>query len=158
MLRNGARALSLGPRQVGPFIWWCVLDQRIAIWTMLISPTLAILAVFLEPGFLIGALLWVVLSRTVLALYLFRYARRADMTWPFLLYANQLLNAVVKAWLQFFLARQNWSNRGKQKAGEGGWAGRVKGAVAWAQMTIAIATFVYGVAYLSGRLPDPGIF
>src|SRR5437588_3333795 len=35
MLRNGSRALALGPRRCGFFIWWCVLDQRMSIWTSL---------------------------------------------------------------------------------------------------------------------------
>ncbi len=155
MLRNGARALALGPRQVGPFIWWCVLDQRLAIWTMLISPVLAILAIFLEPRYLYGVLIWIVLSRLVLALYLFRYARRVDMSWPVLLYANQLVNAAVKAWLQFFLAKQSWANRGGQKAGAGGVVGALKAGLATLQMAVALIAFVYLVAWLTGRTAGP---
>ncbi len=41
MLRNGSRAIALGPRRVGFFIWWCIIDQRLAMWTMLFSPVLA---------------------------------------------------------------------------------------------------------------------
>ncbi|MCH2166611.1 MAG: glycosyltransferase family 2 protein, partial [Oceanicola sp.] len=77
MLRNGSRALALGPRQVGPFIWWCILDQRLAIWTMLISPVLALMALYVQPSYLIGVALWIMLSRLTLSLYLFRYARSA---------------------------------------------------------------------------------
>ncbi len=29
-LRNGQRAIALGPRTTGFFIWWCLIDQRIA--------------------------------------------------------------------------------------------------------------------------------
>ncbi|MEM0935470.1 MAG: glycosyltransferase [Pseudomonadota bacterium] len=159
MLRNGARALDLGPRQVGTFIWWCVLDQRIAIWTMLFSPMLIILAAFMEPGYLIGAAIWVVFSRTVLTLYLFRYAWRVDMTWPFLLYANQLVNACVKAVLQFFPQKQTWANRGGQKAGHGkSLQMRLKGALATFQMITAGFFFVTAVAWLSGRTESLGLF
>jgi len=159
MLRNGARALALGPRQVGPFIWWCVLDQRIAIWTMLISPTLCLIAAFVEPGYLIGAAIWLVASRLVLSLFLFRYARQVDMSWPVLLYVNQLVNACVKAWIQFFLRRQKWSNRGGQSAGGGAaLADRAKAAVASLQFAIAMAAYGYCVAWLSGRIPGPAWF
>ena len=36
MLRNGYRAILLGPRRMPFFIWWCCVDQRIAMWTMLL--------------------------------------------------------------------------------------------------------------------------
>jgi len=159
MLRNGARALALGPRQVGPFIWWCVLDQRIAIWTMLVSPALFVMAAFIEPGYLIGGALWLVLSRLVLSLYLFRHARQADMSWPFLLYANQLVNALVKAWIQFFLRKQKWTNRRGQTAGRAGsWLCRLKTGVAGAQFVTSMIVFVYSVAWLMGRTETFGGF
>jgi glycosyltransferase Alg8 len=159
MLRNGARALALGPRRVPPFIWWCILDQRIAIWTTLISPTLVLIAIFAKPGYLFGAVLWVLVSRLVLALYLFRYARRADMSWPVLLYANQIVNAGVKAYMQFFLHRQTWANRGGQRAGDGSGAGdRVRNAFATYQFVTAVSVFVYIVGLMGGMFPAPGFF
>ena len=42
MLRNGARVIALGPKRVPFFIWWCFVDQRIAMWTMLVNPAVAI--------------------------------------------------------------------------------------------------------------------
>ena len=42
MLRNGQRAIALGPGRMPFFIWWCCVDQRLAMWTMLFSPLLAI--------------------------------------------------------------------------------------------------------------------
>ena len=159
MLRNGARALALGPKRVPPFIWWCILDQRIAIWTTLISPTLVLIAIFAKPGYLFGALLWVLVSRLVLAMYLFRYARRADMSWPILLYANQIVNAGVKAYMQFFLHRQSWANRGGQTAGEGaGFGNRARTAFATYQFVTAISVFVYVVGLLGGMIPPPSLF
>lgn len=49
MLRNGARAIALGPRAMPFFIWWCVVDQRIAMWTMMVSPVLAVFATMIDP-------------------------------------------------------------------------------------------------------------
>lgn len=159
MLRNGTRALRLGPRRAVPFIWWCVLDQRIAIWTMLFSPALVAMALVVEPGYLIGAALWVVMSRLVLSLYLTRYARQADMTWPFLLYANQLVNACVKVWIQFFLHKQQWANRQRQTVGDGrGWVHRAKASVAAFQFVTTMLVFLYTVAWLSGRTDGFGPF
>ncbi|MBL4603906.1 MAG: glycosyltransferase, partial [Emcibacteraceae bacterium] len=43
MLRNGARAIALGPKKMPFFIWWCLIDQRLSMWTMLFSPVLAII-------------------------------------------------------------------------------------------------------------------
>jgi len=53
MLRNGTRALKLGPNKIGFFIWWCVMDQRIAMWTMLVSPIVAIAATLLHDPYYI---------------------------------------------------------------------------------------------------------
>jgi hypothetical protein len=38
MLRASGRAIALGPRQVGLFAWWCLIDQRISMWTPLLLP------------------------------------------------------------------------------------------------------------------------
>ena len=59
MLRNGARAIALGPRRAGFFIWWCLVDQRIAIWTTLVAPALAVSgAVITTPWFLADYAIW----------------------------------------------------------------------------------------------------
>jgi glycosyltransferase Alg8 len=159
MLRNGARALALGPRQCKPFIWMCILDQRIAIWTTLIGPALMLLAAFIEPWYIISAVLWVLSSRLVLSLYLFRHARMADMSWPFILYANQIVNAGVKVYAQFFLNKQTWANRGKQRAGHGNSRlERFKDLVATYQFVTALGVFLYFVGVLGGRFPMPSWF
>ena len=129
MLRNGSRAIALGPRQVKPFIWWCVVDQRIAMWTMMVSPTLAILTLFIDPMYILHCIIWVVLSRTILCLFLFQYARSTDLSWPFILYFNQIINASVKIFMIFHLSKQKWSNRGNQSAGDG--AGLVESVQNW---------------------------
>jgi len=159
MLRNGSRALSLGPRRVGPFIWWCVLDQKLAIWTMLVSPSLVLFAIIFEPRFLFAAILWIVSSRLVLSLYLFRHARHADMTWPFLLYANQLVNALVKSYMTFFPQNQAWANRGGQRAGGGdGLIHRGKSALALFQYVTVMLVFFLMTAWIMGRTETFGVF
>lgn len=121
MLRNGQRAIQLGPTRMPFFIWWCCVDQRLAMWTMLFSPFLAI-AGFLKVGtpFLIAYIIFVAVTRMLLSLVLFTYARRIDLGFIWTLYANQLLNAGVKVFMMWRLAKQKWTNRGNQKQGFSG--------------------------------------
>ncbi|MEO0390230.1 MAG: glycosyltransferase [Pseudomonadota bacterium] len=153
MLRNGARAIALGPRVVKPFIWWCVVDQRIAMWTMLVSPMLALLATLKDPAYLVSVLIWLTASRLVLSLCLMHYARRADMSWPFILYFNQLINAAVKVFMIFHLSKQKWSNRGNQSAGAGnGLKARAQNAMAKFQLITTVSGFALGLAAYSGLI------
>lgn len=159
MLRNGARAIALGPFTVKPFIWWCVVDQRIAMWTMLFSPIMAVMATSYNPGYFYSVLIWVVFSRLVLVLFLFRYSRSIDMSWPFILYFNQLINASVKVYMLYHLSKQKWSNRGNQSSGGGdGLFATVQNTVAKFQMVTAVSTLVMGVAMWVGLIPVPSIF
>lgn len=116
ILRNGWRAIRLGPRTVGLFPWWCLVDQRIIMFTMLAAPILMITGSFLITTSLVAIyLVWVLFSRLCLACVLFYFARRMNMTFPFLLYANQITTAVVKLYLLFRLPMQKWANRGDQQ-------------------------------------------
>jgi glycosyltransferase Alg8 len=121
MLRNGARAIALGPRRVGFFTWWCLVDQRIAMWTMLISPVLALGAtLMLSSIFVPTYIAWILITRFVQSLVLWIYSPTVLLSFPVYLYANQMLNASVKVYCLFRLAQQRWTNRGDQKAGFGG--------------------------------------
>ncbi|MEP4198336.1 MAG: glycosyltransferase [Aliishimia sp.] len=156
MLRNGSRAIALGPFVAKPFIWWCLVDQRIAMWTMLVSPTLAILTLFIEPLYIVHCLIWIVLSRTLLCLFLFRYARAPDITWPFILYFNQIINASVKVYMIFHLSKQKWSNRGNQSAGGGTTLiDKVKNATAMFQLVTTVIGFLFGLAVYIDLLSLP---
>lgn len=118
MLRNGSRAIALGPRKVGLFIWWCVVDQRISMWTMLVSPILAISASFLiSPWYIVGYFMWIALSRFFLSIFLWRYSDKIYLSYPLLLYVNQLINSALKVYSVFRLSKQRWANRGDQTAG-----------------------------------------
>lgn len=117
-LRNGARAMKLGPRTTGFFIWWCLIDQRCAIWTMLIGHMM-ILIFALSRGaiFLLVAFLWIAFSRLCMSCMLFIHARRIDMSFPFLLYVNQFMSTIIKIYIVFRLPQQRWKNRGDQHTG-----------------------------------------
>ncbi|MBU2580304.1 MAG: glycosyltransferase family 2 protein [Alphaproteobacteria bacterium] len=133
MLRNGQRAIALGPHRMPFFIWWCLIDQRLAMWTMLFSPMLAV-AGTLKVGFafLVSYVIFVAVTRMLLSMVLWTYAPRVDLGYVWTLYANQLLNAGVKVIMLWRLAQQNWANRGNQKSGidGGGWVAVAREAMA----------------------------
>ena len=117
-LRNGARAMQLGPRTTGFFIWWCLVDQRCTIWTMLVGHMMIIiLALSSGAEFLLVAFLWIAFSRLCMSCMLFIHARRIDMSFPFLLYINQFMSTIIKLYIVFRLPQQRWKNRGDQHAG-----------------------------------------
>ena len=144
MLRNGWRALMLGPRSMPFFIWWCCVDQRLAMWTMLFSPMIAVAgAMKVGAPFLIAYVIYIAITRALLSIVLFTYARRVDLNYIWSLYANQLLNAGVKLYMVWRLSKQKWANRGNQKQGfsGGSW-------IAIAQTTMAIYLTVISFAAL----------
>lgn len=115
ILRNGWRAIRLGPQRVGFFAWWCLVDQRVIMFTMLAAPMIAISGTIMKDWlFLTVYILWLLFSRFCLACVLFFWNRRINMSFPFLLYANQLMTACVKIYLLFRLPMQKWANRGDQ--------------------------------------------
>lgn len=112
MLRNGARAIKLGPRRVGFFIWWCVVDQRIAMWTMLVSPVAMLTGgLFISFWFVYLYILWIAFSRLLLSLVLFAYMEKITLWAPLMLYLNQIANASIKVNLLFRLPKQPWAHR-----------------------------------------------
>ena len=159
MLRNGTRALLLGPRKIGFFIWWCVMDQRLAMWTMLVSPIVALSATLLhDVTYIIGYMIWVLVSRMALSLFLFRYSSTVHIEWPFILYFNQLLNAAVKVYCLARLSKQRWTNRGDQSAGMSTtFADRLKDWVATYMTTIWVCALIYGVLLYTQLVSFPNV-
>ena len=156
MLRNGARAIALGPRVVPPFIWWCVVDQRIAMWTMMVGPVMSILATILQPIYVVNVLVWIVASRIVLSLWLYRFARLPDLSWPFILYFNQLINSGVKIYMIFHLSKQRWFNRGGQSAGAAvSRVQKIKESIALLQLITSVTVFITLAAIYAGLLRNP---
>lgn len=112
MLRTNARAIALGPRRMGPFTWWSIVDQRLSIWTTLVGPAGAILATTLiTPFALFYYICWIGLTRYVLTLSLLTSRSRVSAWYPFLLYYNQVVGAVVKTRMLTQLDRQKWTRQ-----------------------------------------------
>jgi glycosyltransferase Alg8 len=117
-LRSGGRGIALGPR-IGVFIWWCLVDQRLAIWSTLVGPMLVLtgVAVTGSPWFFVGYIVWILATRLLLAAVLWLYAGEFNMSFPLLLYFNQILNTALKLICLVQLTKQRWTNRGDQRAG-----------------------------------------
>ncbi|MEZ5667945.1 MAG: glycosyltransferase [Alphaproteobacteria bacterium] len=112
MLRTNARAIMLGPKPMGLFTWWCVVDQRLSMWTTLIGPVGVVLATFLVTPFaLIYYIAWIGFTRYVLTLSLLSARKSVSAAYPFLLYYNQIVGSVVKTVILFRLDRQRWTRQ-----------------------------------------------
>ena len=151
VLRNGARAIKLGPWRMPFFIWWCLIDQRIAMWTMLVSPTLAIVAGLVNGlDYVASYFIYLALTRMLLSLMFFTYARRVDLNFVWILYVDQLVNASVKVFIIWRLAQQKWANRGDQKAGFAGvgWKIRFQRGMAAYMTVLSVSSLVLAtIAY-----------
>ncbi|MEO1329048.1 MAG: glycosyltransferase, partial [Pseudomonadota bacterium] len=151
MLRNGARAIALGPRRMPFFIWWCLVDQRLAMWTMLFGPAAAIVGTFAYgPWFLVSFLIYVALTRLMMSIILWSHSSSVDFNYVWCLYANQLLNAAVKIFVLWRLPRQRWMNRGDQRAGfaGGGVAATLRQGMA-GYLTVLSVGFLLFAAFLA---------
>lgn len=157
MLRNGTRALLLGPKKVGFFIWWCIFDQRIAMWTMLISPIVAMnVTLLIQPSYIFSYLVWIGFSRMLLSLFLYRYCDRIYLSFPWILYLNQLLNASVKVYCIFRLSKQRWTNRGDQSSGfSESWPDRLRNWMAFYMTTVWVGALILGVSLYTATLKQP---
>ncbi|MBE9028320.1 glycosyltransferase [filamentous cyanobacterium LEGE 11480] len=116
MLRNNSRALALGPNTTGWGIWYALLDQRMTIWTSLITPSLLLLALiagnWLTAGIIVA---WICFSRPIMLMLLFlgRISKLKMIHFPILL-LTQWVSGALKVQVQMNLVQQKWSNRGNQ--------------------------------------------
>jgi len=115
-LRHGWRAFKLGPQKLGWFCWYSLLDQRLAIWTVLVGPLFALLAVCAGRIELAAAyLLWVMVSRLCHSAIAWRHGRRLSAFYVPLQIASDWVNSIIKAWTLFHPAKQAWLNRGARR-------------------------------------------
>lgn len=150
MLRTNERAIALGPRKIGFFAWWAVLDQRVSMWTCLTGPTAAILGtVFVSPWVIVIYAFWVLASRYVLSAVLLTARPSFSVFNPFLLYFNQIFGAFIKTFVFFRLDKQKWTRQQTVLKSDGP-QGKAK-IIAWsstAMHLLAIATFTALIAMM----------
>jgi mannuronan synthase len=154
MLRNGQRAIALGPRRMPLFTWWCLVDQRLSMWTMLFGPLCAMLGIW-QFGwlFLVAYVLYVAVTRLITALVLFTFCRKIDFNFVWCLYANQLANASIKLYMIWRLPKQRWANRGNQSVGGG--QARFKEWAAGYLTVVSVLTLLLAGLLVTGLLPVP---
>jgi glycosyltransferase Alg8 len=158
MLRNGMRAIVLGPRIVPPFIWWCLIDQRLTIWTTLAGFFTAMsVAHFINPSFIFTYFLWIAATRFLMSSTLFLYSNRIHMSYPLILYCNQLLLAFVKAYMIFRLPQQRWANRLDQRSGDDLVKSGTNRYFAGYLNTFYMVLLLFGVLLMSGVLYVPAM-
>ncbi len=112
MIRGSGRAIALGPRRAGFFLWWCLIDQRLSMWTPLVGPLAAIsLSIIATPVFLYAYVLWVATTRLVQTLMLLTVRDTVSGLYPLLIYYNQVYGALIKTFVLFHLDRQRWTRQ-----------------------------------------------
>lgn len=112
-VRHSWRAIKLGPRKLGFFAWWSLLDQRLTMVTVLFGPTVGILALCSGRYEMVaGYLLWVMCSRLSHAAIACRQGRRFSAYYVPLQVITDWATALTKLWVTFHPAKQNWLNRG----------------------------------------------
>lgn len=160
MLRTNGRALKIGPHKIGLFTWWCLLDQRISMWTSLTGPVFALmLALKHSLAFIPVYLVWIGFTRWVMSLMLL--SSRPVLSWyyPFLIYYNQVWGSLIKTYVFFRLDRQSWT-RQKTKLSRGLTAGQARfievSSVVLHGVTLAV--FVALVGFISGLMSFPVLF
>ncbi|MFO1069528.1 MAG: glycosyltransferase [Geminicoccaceae bacterium] len=157
MLRASGRAISLGPARTGPFIWWCLIDQRVSMWTPLVGPVATLMSAATHSlSILYIYLMWVMSTRLIQALSLLSVRDTISGLWPPLIYYNQVYGALVKTWVLFRLDRQRWTRQNialRQPMGAG--QARLR---AWGSAYLhglALVTLCGVLAFLAGILTFP---
>ncbi|MGR4067459.1 glycosyltransferase [Billgrantia sp. C5P2] len=113
MLRTSNRAIGLGPRPMGMFTWWSLVDQRLSMWTTLVGPTVVTLVtLFVRPSFFFAYVLWILFTRGIATSILAWQRGRFSLLWVPLIYYNQVWGAMLKTYVSFRFNRQKWSRQG----------------------------------------------
>lgn len=120
-LRNSARSIALGPKRAGGFfIWLCLVDQRISMWTTLVAPiAMILLSFFISPWFAAFYAAWLLLVRLFQIWILVIQGHRMRLMDIPLQIWDQWVGSVVKVYALFNLGRQKWSKSKSQTAGSG---------------------------------------
>jgi mannuronan synthase len=160
MLRNNGRAVRLGPRPMGLFTWWCLVDQRLSIWTALTGPSIALLlSVAQQWSLALGYIAWIMLVRLAATALLGAYRGRFSPLWPILLYYNQVVGALVKTYVASRLDQQSWVRQNITAAAPAD--------LRQARRQQRISTLIHGaklaafgllLAFYTGALPVPAGF
>lgn len=152
MMRTNGRAIAMGPREMGFFTWWSILDQRVSCWTTMVGPiSVAITAVLSSPIVIPLYISWVMMTRYMFSAYIAMFNREwFPVTHPLILYFGQVSGAIIKTFVLFRLDRQKWTRQG---SGGGGkvlsFYERLKMAESTAYQTLAYGWLSLAILYLN---------
>jgi len=155
MLRTNARAIEVPPSRIGLFVWWCLVDQRLSMWTSVLGLSAALLGSAIYGLEILWAyLVWIALTRFVLTLALRSARPRVSALWPALLYFNQIYGSLVKIYVLSHLNRQKWTRQKTTLAsGQSGFAARVQRFFSNVTLAASFALLFFVVAFMT-RLYD----
>ena len=89
-----------------------LLDQRISMWTSLLTPLVLVLSLLFDSfDIFILFLTYALLIKNLQALALVATGRTYDPYFPYLIFYNQVMSSVVKIFTFAFLHRQKWNNQ-----------------------------------------------
>lgn len=112
MLRTNQRARALPRRTTGTFVWWCLIDQRLSMWTSLFGLTGALLGTALYGvEILLIYTCWILFTRFIQTLMLRSARPQVSAFYPFFLYFNQIYGSVIKIYILSHLNRQKWTRQ-----------------------------------------------
>lgn len=156
-LRNNPRALALGPRHTGWFIWLVILDQRLSMWTSLVGITgAAVLAATKSFLFLPLYVAWAVAVRSLQLLVIAWHGHSVSLrTIPIMLY-TQWIGALVKIKAWHHLSDQNWSKGKANQKAQAAHAGPWRKLVPTGRMLVAYLVFALGILLTHSALRLPG--
>ena len=160
-LRNNDRALNLGWRTTGLFIWIAILDQRLSMWTSLVGITGAIiLSIFASFIYLPFYMAWVFGVRVI---QMFVIAARGHpvsmLTIPLMLY-TQWFGAIVKIRAYFNLSDQKWSKGGTKQTSDDNVAMIEHPFVRWLPsylMFSSYVVFIFALLLAQGAISMPDL-
>ncbi len=158
MLRSSSRAIALGPREIGLFTWWCLIDQRLSMWTPLLMPLSAVaFTLLIGPLVLYAYLLWVMTTRLIQALMLLTVRDTISGTYPLLILYGQVYGAMVKTWVLFRPDFQGWSRQPVVVTPSTGLSDSLNRLGSHFVYAVAMLALVTGIGYATGLLLPPSL-
>ncbi|NCO02878.1 MAG: glycosyltransferase family 2 protein [Alphaproteobacteria bacterium] len=157
MLRTNERALDIPPHTTGFFTWWCLLDQRMSMWTALSGPVfVTFLCIKYSIAFLAIYLVWIGFTRWVMSIMLLGARNEIHWSYPFLLYYNQIYGSLIKTYVFFRLDKQSWTRQKTKLSGKGtAMEQRMLNMSSLLLHSFALVVFVSLIGLISGVLKLP---
>lgn len=152
MLRTNERALNVPPHVSGFFTWWCLLDQRISMWTALSGPVFVTMLCFkYSIAFLAIYLVWIGFTRWLMSLMLLGARHKISWTYPFLIYYNQIYGSLIKTYVFFRLDRQIWTRQKTKLVNtDGKWEQHLTAASSFGLHAFAMLSFICVIGLVTG--------